>query len=153
MLRGDILYSLRGSVMAKAKFKIENKQDHWAARSWIKGKLEGFSFPVSDSIENSTSKNMEAEKDFNQMNDNAEQLNQWCETYLDSKQWTKLKNAIRAARMRLDRKKNYDKSIKRIDITNQARYMLKELSKHHGVTYSGVIEMYLKKPFMDLDKD
>lgn len=140
--------------MARAQFKIETKQDGWIARDWVKSKLEGFYFPYHDDVDDYTMKNYKAKESFQEMDKEPEEINTWCETHLNKDQWKKLKGAIRAGRLRQSRKSDYDKSIKRIDISNHARYMLQELSKHHGVTYSEVIEKYLEKAFYALpEKD
>lgn len=136
--------------MAREKFKIENKPDAWIARNWIRSKLAGFYFPYTDDVNDYSTKNYKAEESFNTMDSKPEEINTWCEAHLNKDQWKKLKGAIRAGRLRISRKSNYNKVIKRIDISPRARYMLQDLSKHHGVTYSEIIEKYLDKPFMDL---
>ncbi len=138
--------------MARAKYTITD-DDEFYAKNWIFNKLDSGFFPYDfEDISNSISANIKAKNNYR---DNAtksvESLNHWCETHLNSAQWKQLKNAVRAARLRRERQRNYDKAVRRIDISNRARHMLQELSKHHGVTYSELIEKYLEKDYMNLD--
>lgn len=138
--------------MARAKYKITTDQDTWSAMDWLANKLDSGFFPY-DAMQDDESfvKNIRAQEAFKETDKSPESVNTWCETHMNSEQWKQLKNAIRAARLRRERKRNYDKAVRRIDISNRALHMLQTLSKHHGVTYSELIEKYLEKDYMNLD--
>ena len=136
--------------MARAKYQITTDQDTWSAMDWLANKLDSGFFPYDDMIDDEAFiKNIRAQEAFKETDKSPESVNTWCETYMNSEQWKQLKNAIRAARLRRERKRNYDKAVRRIDISNRALHMLQTLSKRHGVTYSELIEKYLEKDYMN----
>lgn len=138
--------------MAREKFSIKTKPDARLAKAWLEKKLADFYFPFSSKETNAINKNSVAKRTYEQIDDKPVSLNEWCEAYLNNDQWILLKGSIRAGRLRKERKKNSEKNIKRIDVSPRARYLLKELSKHYGVTYSELIEKHLEAPYMDVKR-
>ena len=84
-----------------------------------------------------------AERDFDMAmalpakEERAGELNAWCEKYLKTPMWAKLKLAIRKRR---ERKSSLDKTI---TISAKAFELVRKLSKRDAVTYSEAIEKYL----------
>jgi len=76
------------------------------------------------------------------------EINQWCEENLNSKQWTRLKGAIRAHKLRRS-----DKKPIRVDLNTKAHLILKELSLSYGVTISGLIVMKLEADWQELPEE
>lgn len=74
---------------------------------------------------------------------NAEELQQWCDEYLDEEQFKKLKQVIWAKRKRT---KDAMKSLKpkQITISRKAWKHLSDLSKKDGMSYSELLENYLE---------
>jgi macrodomain Ter protein organizer (MatP/YcbG family) len=68
-------------------------------------------------------------------------LNAWCERYLSSSEWAKLKLAIRKRRERFNR---HDE-LKSITISAKAFAILSKVSKRDAVSYSEALECYLSK--------
>ena len=88
--------------MARPKFVIETKEDIRNATHWISGQFNNvfkFNFPCEDFEQVD-----EAKDEFNNLNNNdSSKLNIWCEKWLDSQQWMKLKGSIRAKRLKKKR--------------------------------------------------
>jgi len=70
-------------------------------------------------------------------------LNEWCEKFLTSKDWSKLKTSIRAGRNRKDKGKR-----KSIDIDFEAWCKLSAISDSEGLTNSQIINKYLNKQYL-----
>jgi len=81
-----------------------------------------------------------AEKEFRMlpMHD-AEAMNRWCETWLDAKEWRRLKNAIRAGRHRMHAGSDHVN----ITLSRYAVSILAFWARRKGWTYSQVIENLL----------
>ncbi len=73
----------------------------------------------------------------------ATRLNAWCEKYLDSGEWAKLKLAIRKRRERLGR----HAELKTVTISSKAFELLAKISERDAVTYSDTLEHYLLAAF------
>ena len=88
-----------------------------------------------------------AERDFNAAielrgkEERAIELNAWCEKYLTSSTWAKLKLSIRKRRERKTRRGETTT----ITITTQAGELLRKVSERDNVTYSETLEFYLAK--------
>lgn len=134
-------------MMAKAKFKIENKIDGAHIHDWMKRQFTDVNF--LDHSEDA----WQAKKDFKKIKwDDFDELNTFCEKYLKKSDWKRLKGALRSVRYRAA--KNYgssdDDGIRRVDLNNKAHRILKKLSMHYGVTLSGVIIEYMENAFWEL---
>ena len=128
--------------MAKSKYTI-TQQDVAAATTYLSRKLDD-GYWLSEEL----SQNTKAEREHKNTKRDPVTLNAWCEKWLDSAQWTQLKNAIRAARRReADLKRDPPKHI---TVSHQAWVILRDLSKSDGVTYSEFIETRLEKEWMKL---
>ncbi len=68
----------------------------------------------------------------------AKELNAWCEKYLSSEEWSKLKLAIRKRRERRIRT-----DLKTVTISARAHELLSKLASRDNVTHSEVLEKYL----------
>ncbi|MES9904732.1 MAG: hypothetical protein ABW168_18905 [Sedimenticola sp.] len=127
--------------MAMAKYKISD-EDRYAANRWLEKKVAKYGWISKDfKTEDKAKQVLSSHSVYN----SAEQLNAWCETYLDSAQWRQLKNAVRAAR-----KRNSDAFTERkksIDLTHAAWFRLSVIAKCDGVTLSEVIVKHLDKEF------
>jgi|APSaa5957512535_1039671.scaffolds.fasta_scaffold04481_5 hypothetical protein len=129
--------------MARPKFKIDDGDKLSFCQKWISNQFhKKVLFPCFDPEVISSSK-----KAFETISyGNYGELNDWSEKYLDSSQWQKMKGALRARRHKIE---NYGET-KRVDMDEVAHRMLKDLSKHHGVTLSKVIRIYLEKPWLKI---
>jgi len=70
-------------------------------------------------------------------------LNEWCEKFLTSKDWSKLKTSIRAGRNRKDKGNR-----KSIDIDFEAWCKLSAISDSESLTISEIINKYLNKQYL-----
>ncbi len=75
----------------------------------------------------------------------AELVNDWCEEHLDSEQWSKLKNALRARRKRLSDQINGDDKVT-VTLSRRAWMKLSSVAETNGVTLSQAIETFLRAP-------
>ena len=123
--------------MARSRFTI-TRQDKTAALAYITNKLRDPYWPSED-----TSRQLKAERKYKDEKRELVTLNEWCEKWLDSRQWTQLKNAIRAARKRTaDMKRDPPKSV---TLSRKAWRIISDLAKRDGVTLSALIEDRLGK--------
>ncbi len=117
--------------MARPRYRITASDLAYAWR-WIESKLanpgwlgETRSLKASEAFEHLAPHDSEA-------------LNEWCETWLDSRQWRQMKNAIRAARMRERRN-----DLVNVTLSRYAVSILEFWARRDGCTYSEVIERRL----------
>jgi macrodomain Ter protein organizer (MatP/YcbG family) len=123
--------------MARSRFII-TRQDKTAAVAYISNKLRDLYWPSKD-----TTRQLQAERKYKDAKRELVTLNEWCEKWLDSAQWTQLKNAIRAARKRTaDMQRDPPKSV---TLSRKAWLIISDLSKRDGVTLSALIEDRLGK--------
>ncbi len=136
----------RENEMARAQFKIDNEQDSVFATDWIRNQLQGIDFPYEDWEPK--------QKAFDEFHDihfrDFEKTNAWCEKHLKKVDWKKLKGAIRSKRLRKKRVFGEASIVIRVDMETRAHSILKTLAKHHGVTLSKAIEIYMEKAWLDL---
>lgn len=71
----------------------------------------------------------------------AQQLNEWCERYLTSTDWNRLKSAIRKRR---ERTQHFDEQ-RTVTVSATSHDLLSQLAQRDDVTYSEVLEHYLTK--------
>lgn len=116
--------------MAREKYRI-TVADHWFARRWIEKKLAN---PLWLG-EQLTYQAMQA---FEQVDDLVESLNSWCEQWLGSREWTQMKNAIRASRLRAR-----EHETKSVTLSRNAWAILDFWAEKDGCTLSEVIEKRL----------
>lgn len=90
-------------------------------------------------LDNSPEREFRELREEKRKDNRARGLNAWCEKYLDSTEWTKLKAAIRKRRERLER---YSE-LKTVTISSKAFELLVKLSARDKVTYSDALEHYL----------
>jgi len=127
--------------MARPKYSI-TAADVVHAASYLKPRLQTFAMHLLDDAPYRT-----AEKAFTEAievkakEERATRLNAWCEKYLPTKEWVKLKTAIRKRRERKTRLGE----LKSISITDKAFGLLQKLSERDNVTYSDTLEHYLEK--------
>ena len=123
--------------MARSRFTI-TRQDKTAALAYISNKLRDPYWPSEN-----TARQIKAERKYETAKRELVTLNEWCEKWLDSAQWTQLKNAIRAARKRTaDMQRDPPKSV---TLSHKAWQIISDLAKHDGVTLSTLIEDRLGK--------
>ncbi len=121
--------------MARQRYKITDS-DRWFAHRWVEKKLKS---PVWLG-EYRTYKASRAFELLNEsgIHDPTESLNRWCETWLQSREWTQLKNAIRASRRRANMP-----GTKTVTLSHNAWVHLNRLATQEGCTLSEVIERHL----------
>lgn len=128
--------------MARPKFVIETKEDIRNATHWISGQFNNvfkFNFPCEDFEQVD-----EAKDEFNNLNNNdSSKLNIWCEKWLDSQQWMKLKGSIRAKRLKKKRAFSEVEKVITVNLTESSYEIIKRISKRDSVTLSDVIKKYL----------
>jgi macrodomain Ter protein organizer (MatP/YcbG family) len=124
--------------MAREKYKI-TKDDSATAFKWIENKLAKYNgFPSGD-----FEVRFEAGEKFPKIKiTDFEELNTWCEKWMNSKEWKQLKNTLRAARKR--RMTKLDDRKKSVDLTAKAHFMLSQIAKRDGLTLSETIVKYLR---------
>jgi len=79
-------------------------------------------------------------------------LNRWCEHWLNTDQWIKLKASLRAARKRLNDYLDDNGPPVTITISREAWQILSSLSKHNKLTLSEFIIKRHEKAWLKLDK-
>ncbi len=77
-------------------------------------------------------------------------LNRWCENWLNTEQWIKLKDSLRAARKRLNDYINVNGPPVTLTISREAWKMLSTLSKHNKLTFSEFIIKRHEKAWIKL---
>ncbi len=123
--------------MARSRFTI-TRQDKTAALAYLSNKLRDPYWPSAD-----TARQVKAERQYKGAKRELVTLNAWCEKWLDSTQWTQLKNAIRAARKRTaDLQRDPPKSV---TLSHKAWRIISDLAKRDEVTLSALIEDRLGK--------
>jgi macrodomain Ter protein organizer (MatP/YcbG family) len=116
--------------MARNKYTI-TRSDHWFARRWIEGKLENPTWLGEEAT-------YAAQQTLSGLDYDADQLNGWCEQWFATREWTQMKNAIRAARRRAN-----DPAVKTVTLSQNAWFILSRLAEKEGCTMSEIIERHL----------
>lgn len=125
------------------RYKITDK-DVLPAHRWIQGQIikQGGYFPVNsiDVMGN----NSKAHDTFSKLKPtDASGINSWCEKHLEKAQWKKLKNSIRAYRLKLKRADDLTLDVKRIAIKVPVYERLKALSDERNEGLSEALEWLL----------
>ena len=116
--------------MAREKYSI-TPSDHWFARRWIEKKL-------AHPLWLGAQQTYLAQQAFEQLDDLVESLNGWCEHWLGAAEWTQMKNAIRASRLR-----SREHETKSVTLSRNAWSILDFWAEKDGCTLSEVIEKRL----------
>ncbi len=94
-----------------------------------------------------------AKRAFSRARGDAIKLNRWCETWLNSEQWVKLKASLRAARKRLNDYIDENGPPVTITISRDAWKILSALSKRNKLTLSEFIIKRHEKAWLKLSVD
>lgn len=117
--------------MGRSKYVIQNGDLAFAWR-WINSKL-------ANPLWLGERETYTAYQQFTQLGEgDAAGLNGWCEQWLGRRQWTQLKNAVRAGR-----KRSQGEPVKTITLSRNAWAILDYWARRDGVTLSEVIERRL----------
>jgi macrodomain Ter protein organizer (MatP/YcbG family) len=127
--------------MARAPYQI-TKDDSEFAYSYIQKKLR-----TRDFTNDYESSEEELHKTFEKpgQTKKIEALNKWCDKWLSTAEWKKLKVAIRQRRKRSVAHLRYDTMRRNITISYHAFKLLQKISERDNVTYSYVLERCLPK--------
>ncbi|MES0372028.1 MAG: hypothetical protein ABUK11_07085 [Mariprofundaceae bacterium] len=121
--------------MARKRYQI-TESDRWFAYRWIEKKIDNPAWLG----EYRTFKASRAFELLNEsmIHDPTESLNRWCESWLQSKEWEQLKNAIRASRRRANKP-----GTKTVTLSRNAWSLLNYIAIKDSCTLSEVIERHL----------
>ena len=125
------------------RYKIIDK-DAMPAHRWINNQINKHAgyFPIN-SI-NTMGDNSKAHDTFSKLKPNdANDINTWCEEHLNKAQWKKLKNSIRAYRLKLKREDDLTLDVKRIAIKVPVYEKLKALADVRNEGLSETVEWLL----------
>lgn len=92
-----------------------------------------------------------AKRAFSKARGDAIKLNRWCEKWLNTDQWVKLKASLRAARKRLNDYIDDNGPPVTITISREAWQILSALSKRDKLTLSEFIVKHHEKSWLKLD--
>ncbi len=116
--------------MARPKYQI-TPADCSFARRWVEGKQANPAWLGNEQA-------YAAHQNLVEREETASELNAWCEQWLNSQQWTQLKNAIRAGR----RRTRVDDDVS-VTLSRNAWQILSFWAEQDGCTLSGLIERRL----------
>lgn len=121
--------------MARKRYRITTS-DRWFAHRWIEKKLENPSWLGEY-------RTYKASRAFQLLNesrapDTTESLNRWCEAWLQSQEWTQLKNAVRASRRRAG-----NPETKTVTLSHNAWALLNYIAVQEQCTLSEAIERHM----------
>lgn len=127
--------------MARPKYEI-TAADVTNAKSYLQSKLRNYRIELGEDVSyyNAEQEFLKAGEE-KRKEKRAELVNAWCEKYLSSQEWYKLKLAIRKRRERLKRHND----LKTVTISARAFELLSKLATRDDVTYTEVLEHYLPK--------
>ncbi len=126
--------------MPRSKYKII-AEDVIHATEYITSRLQLLALDLGDASSRTAKKAFDEAVEDRSKDERAFRLNDWCEKYLSSEEWTKLKTSIRKRRERKTRKGE----IESVTISSKAYALLRKLAKRDNVTYSETLEKYLGK--------
>ncbi len=127
--------------MPRAKYQVTDR-DYTHVSAYLSDKLQLQAIDIRGNVSPS-----EARREFldvihaGQRKGRADRLNAWCEQYLPTAEWKKLKTAVRKRRERWDR---HDQ-LKTITISAKAHRLLVKLAGRDGITFSEVLEQRLER--------
>lgn len=128
--------------MGRAKYTI-TEQDLWDAWSWIRTQTDVFDRGFSSRLD--VDAYLEAKKELEPINsDNLEGTNAWCEKWLDSRAWNRLKTTVRAKRMRSTSRRQK----KQVTFDYNAWLMLSAIADAENITLSDVVSKHLRKAYL-----
>ena len=127
--------------MARPKYCI-TESDQLHAGFYLSGKWSRYDIEFSDDVNVTTAqKKFYAALDQKGKAKRAEAMNAWCEKYLSTAEWRKLKAAIRKRRARYER---YGESTT-ITVSTKVQEYLVKISERDNVTYNDILEHVLSK--------
>jgi len=118
--------------MARKRYRI-TPSDRWFAQRWIEKKLENPAW-LGDYRTYKASRAFDVLSE-SKASDPTESLNRWCESWLQSREWTQLKNAIRASRRRATKP-----GTKTVTLSHNAWVLLNYEATRQHCTLSEIIE-------------
>lgn len=127
--------------MARAKYVITDA-DFQAARAYLQRKL---------TLERFWLEPLEAHHHFPEQSRDPVTLNQWCERWLEPRQWQQLKAAVREARKRQRQQLSQEGPQVHVTLSRQAWWVLADLAKRDGVTLSEFILRQHYQAWLALD--
>lgn len=121
--------------MARKRYEI-TESDRWFVQRWVERKIENPAWLGEY-------RTFKASRAFDLLNESkihnpTENLNRWCETWLHSREWEQLKNAVRASRRRANKP-----GTKTVTLSRNAWSLLNYVAIKESCTLSAVIERYL----------
>ena len=127
--------------MPRTKYVI-TEQDLLHAELYLSARIRNYEIDFRDDVDclNAEAEYREATAG-REKTSRAGQLNAWCEKYLTTADWARLKSAIRKRRERLER----DDEQKTVTVSAESHRLLFRLAARDDVTYSEVLEHYLAK--------
>lgn len=128
--------------MGRAKYTITEK-DLWEAWNWIRTKTQFFDRGFSSRMDFDAY--LEAKQELKQIkSDNLEDTNAWCEKWLDTRAWNRLKTTVRAKRMR----SGSSGKKKQVTFDYNAWLILSAIAEAENITLSDVISKHLRKAYL-----
>ena len=127
--------------MPRAKYAI-TAEDLMHAVLYLNARIRNYDLEFRDDIDELTAESEYREATSARKKESrAVQLNAWCEKYLTSVDWARLKSAIRKRRERTQR----DGEQKTVTVSAESHRLLSRLAERDHVTYSEALEHYLGK--------
>ncbi|ABC30338.1 uncharacterized protein conserved in bacteria [Hahella chejuensis KCTC 2396] len=123
--------------------------DYEYAKRWIDNKFHDASFPSETDA--APERRRRAGRELARAASHGS-LNAWCEKWMSSREWSAMKNAIRAARLRREKQRGTAIPTRGVDLNVMAHQIVSALAKAEGVTISELIERKLKKDYAKLKK-
>ena len=132
---------LEYQAMPRAKYQVTDR-DYTHVSAYLSDKLQLQSIDIRGDASLSVARRDLLEVAHSgQRKGRAERLNAWCEQYLPTAEWSKLKTATRKRRERWER---HDQ-LKTITISAKAHRLLLRIANRDGVTFSEALEQRLAK--------
>lgn len=127
--------------MARPNYMIE-RDDLIHAKAYLGNRLRDYSLQFNKELDREP-----ANQEFLRISasrtskENAAELNQWCDRYLNHEEWRKLKESIRKRRQRWAG----NRELKTVTISAKSHKLMTELANRDQVTLSEALEFYLPK--------
>jgi uncharacterized protein len=125
--------------MGRPKYTI-TATDVFEAQDYLRDRLLTFNIKLDEQVSIRTAqREFEAAIDAKSKVERASSLNSWCEKFLNTSEWTKLKTCIRKRRERRSRIGEQ----RTVSISDKAFKLLKKIAKRDNVTYTETLEKHL----------
>jgi macrodomain Ter protein organizer (MatP/YcbG family) len=128
--------------MPRPKYRITNSTDYRIAIRYLEQKVQEPGW-----IGGNARAHGRAAAAFPEHKRGFDNLNDWCEKWMSSDNWTQLKNAIRTTRMRSSTKAS-EKPVN-VTLSRKAHRILTDLADYEGITMSEYIEKRLKSKWLN----